>query len=169
MLRPRDGLLQRSSTRVRKNHQWLCPSWTDRDFNAHLGSLGGVRGTSNPNLQGILLSDIMDRHNLCAVCQCEWANGPLYTYVSGNSMTTVDYIFTSVNATSITSSCKTLPMTDLNLSDHLPLVAELTIEYPVQTQPDACNNHHPWLDWEQATKSEEINDYRGLWSNNCLS
>ena len=77
-------------------------------------------------------------------------------------MTTVDYIFASVNATSITSSCKTLPMTDLNLSDHLPLVAELTIEYPVQTQPDACNNHHPWLDWEQATKSEEINDYRGL-------
>ena len=111
MLRPRDGLLQRSSTRVRKNHQWLCPSWTDRDFNAHLGSLGGVRGTSNPNLQGILLSDIMDRHNLCAVCQCEWANGPLYTYVSGNSMTTVDYIFTSVNATSITSSCKTLTTT----------------------------------------------------------
>ena len=38
--------------------------------------LGGVHGTGNPNLQGILLSDIMDRHNLCAVSQCEWATGP---------------------------------------------------------------------------------------------
>ena len=57
--------------------------------------LGGVHGTGNPNLQGILLSDIMDRHNLCAVSQCEWATGPLHTYVSGNSMTTVDYIIAS--------------------------------------------------------------------------
>jgi len=48
------------------------------------------------------------------------------------------------------------------MSDHLPLVAELTAEYPVQTQPDTCTNHHPWLDWEQATKSGEINEYRQL-------
>lgn len=129
------------------------------DFNAHLGSLGGVRGTGNPNLQGILLSDIMDRHNLCAVSQCEWATGPLHTYVSGNSMTTVDYIIASLDATSIISSCKTLPMTDLNTSDHLPLSAELTIEYPVQAQPDT---RHPRLDWEQAVKSGEINEYRRL-------
>ena len=50
-------------------------------------------------------------------------------------------------------------MTDLNTSDHLPLAAELTIEYPVQTQPDTC---HPWLDWEQASKSGEINENRRL-------
>ena len=101
----------------------------------------------------------MDRHNLCAVSQCEWATGPLHTYVSGNSMTTVDCIIASLDATSIISSCKTLPMTDLNTSDHLPLAAELTIEYPVQTQPDTC---HPWLDWEQASKSGEINENRRL-------
>ena len=75
------------------------------DFNAHLGSLGGVRGTGNPNLQGILLSDIMDRDNLCAVFQCERATGPLHTYVSGNSMATVDYIIASLDATSTISSC----------------------------------------------------------------
>ena len=61
------------------------------DFNAHLGSLGGVRGTANPNLRGILLSDIMDRHYLCALSQCEWATA----HVSGNSMITVDYIIAS--------------------------------------------------------------------------
>ena len=47
----------------------------------------------------------------------------------------------------------------LNMSDHLPLVAELTAEYPVQTQPDTWTNHYPWLDLEQATKSGEINEY----------
>ena len=103
------------------------------DFNAHLGPLGGVCGSGNPNIQGILIADIMDRHNLCAVSQCEWATGPLHTYASGNSMTTVDYIIATVDyiiasldSTSIISSSVTLPMTDLNLSDHLPLVAELT-------------------------------------------
>ena len=50
-------------------------------------------------------------------------------------MTTVDYIIASPAATSITSSCKILAMTDLNTSDHLPLVVELAIECPVQTPP----------------------------------
>ena len=72
-------------------------------------------------------------------------------------MTTVDYIIASLDATSIISSCKTLPMTDLNTSDHLPLAAELTIEYPAQAQPDT---RHPRLDREQAIKSGEINEYR---------
>ena len=53
----------------------------------------------------------------------------------------------SIDATSIISSCKTLPMTDLSMPDHLPLVAELNIEYAVQTL-HACNNVPPWLDWE---------------------
>lgn len=131
------------------------------NFNAHLGPLGGVRGSGNPNIQGILLADIMDRHT-CAVSQCEWATGPLHTYASGNSMTTVDYIIASLNATSIISSCVTLPMTDLNLSDHLPLVAELTIQYPVRTKPNTVNNSCPWLDWEQANRSGEIYEYRRL-------
>ena len=73
-------------------------------------------------------------------------------------MTTVDYIIASLDATSIISSRKTLPMTDLSMSDHLPLVAELTIEYPVQTRPGTHNNPHSWLDWKQATKSGEINE-----------
>ena len=81
------------------NYKLLIPG----DFNAHLRSLGGVCGSGNPNVQGILLADIMDRHNLCAVSQCEWATGHLHTYASENSMTTVDYIIVSLDATSIIS------------------------------------------------------------------
>ena len=49
-------------------------------------------------------------------------------------MTTVDYIIATMDATSMVSSCKTLPMADLNTSDHLPLIAELAIECLVETQ-----------------------------------
>ena len=41
-------------------------------------------------------------------------------------MTTVDYIFADIDAISIILSCKSLPMTYLNISDHPPLIAELT-------------------------------------------
>jgi len=75
----------------------------------------------------------MDRHNLCAVSQCEWATGPHFTYVSGDLMTTVDYIFAYIDAISIILSCKSLPMTYLNMSDHPPLIAELTSKYQIQT------------------------------------
>ena len=96
----------------------------------------------------------MDRHNLCAVSQCEWATA----HVSGNSMITVDYTIASrCHLYNIIMS--TLLMTDLNTSDHLPVAAELTIEYPVQAQP---NTRHPRLDWEEAIKSGEINEYRQL-------
>ena len=68
-------------------------------------------------------------------------------------MTTVDYIVASLDAT---SSCKTLPMTDLSFSDPLHFVAELITEYPIQTEPNAGNSSYPWLDWEKANKSVEI-------------
>ena len=38
----------------------------------------------------------------------------------------------------------------------------MNAEYQVQTQPDVFNNLHPWVDWEQAIKSEEINEYSWL-------
>ena len=101
-----------------------------------------------------------------AYVQCPTVSGLLYPYtymyVSGNPMSTVDYIIASLDATSITSSCKTLAIIDLNTSDLLPLVAELAIECPVQIQLRTCNNTHPRLDWEQAIKSGEINEYRKL-------
>ena len=77
-------------------------------------------------------------------------------------MTTVDYIIASPDAISTISSCKTLPMNDLNMSDHLPLIAELSIERPAQTERNLRVNQHLQLDWEHATKSGEINEYRRL-------
>ena len=129
------------------------------DFNAHLGSLGGARGVGNPNAQGVLLLDLMSRLNLSAISLCEWATGPLHTYISGRTTTTIDYILASIDATSIVSSCKTLPMADLNTSDHLPLVADLSFNC---NSPAPHSNEQTRLDWVQANKTGEITEYRQL-------
>ncbi len=52
------------------------------DFNAHLGGLGGGRGTGDPNIQGILLQELMGSGNLSAVSLGRIASGPNYTYCS---------------------------------------------------------------------------------------
>ena len=41
--------------------QRVGPVLVGGDFNAHLGALGGVRGSREPNQQGVLLSDLLDR------------------------------------------------------------------------------------------------------------
>ena len=53
------------------------------DFNAHLGSMWGPRAHRSPNVQGILLGELLDRENLHAVSLSEFATGPSHTYCSG--------------------------------------------------------------------------------------
>ena len=96
------------------------------DFNAHLGSLGGPRGRGPANAHGVLLEEFMGRCSLSATSLCSWATGPVYTYVSGEVNTTVDYILADLEATShLISSCHTFPMSDMNSSDHLPIKVDL--------------------------------------------
>ena len=43
------------------------------------------------------------------------------------SRTTVDYIFVDAGAVSLMSSCRTLPVEDLNTSDHVPILANISL------------------------------------------
>ena len=63
----------------------------------------------------------MERCNLSAVSAGSLSSGPSFTYLSGDVQTTVDYIHADVEATSLMSDCRILPMDDLNTSYHLPL------------------------------------------------
>ena len=56
------------------------------------------------------------------------------------------YILMDVSATSLLQSCQTLPMDDLNTSDHLPIVA--SIECSVCTSPAGCSETKHVVDWE---------------------
>ena len=58
----------------------------------------GPRAHENPNIQGILLGEVLDRCKLHAVSLGEIVSGPSYTYLSGNTLTIVDYILSDVEA-----------------------------------------------------------------------
>ena len=73
--------------------QRLGPVLLGGDFNAHLGALGGVRGTGEPNQQGVLLADLLDRCEMYAPSLSSIAKGPSYTYRRSSEVrTTVDYV-----------------------------------------------------------------------------
>ena len=59
---------------------------------------------------------VMERCNLIAVSAGSLSSGPSFTYLSGDVQTTVDYILADVEATSLMSDCRILPMDDLNTS-----------------------------------------------------
>ena len=82
------------------------------DFNAHLGKTCGHRGMEDPNLQGVLLQEMMERTGLSAVSLGGMASGPEHTYCSSELevRTIVDYILMDVEATSMVSSCCTHTM-----------------------------------------------------------
>lgn len=71
------------------------------DFNAHLGTLGGTRGTGPSNAQGQLLMDLMCRTNLYATSLSDVATGPQYTFFNKDYHTVVDYCLLDTSAAHI--------------------------------------------------------------------
>ena len=55
------------------------------DFNAHPEKLGGPKGLGDPNVQGVLLNDLLDRCELNAV-----SSGAAHMYRCGSTIMTVD-------------------------------------------------------------------------------
>ena len=51
------------------------------DFNAHLGTLAGPRGTGTPNSRGLLLKQLIDRNSLFVASHSQQSFGPNYTYI----------------------------------------------------------------------------------------
>ena len=54
---------------------------------SHLGSLGGVRGSGVSNIQGVLVSEVIDRCDFNAVSLGSIATGSIFTYASGDTQT----------------------------------------------------------------------------------
>ena len=65
--------------RVVSESELLGPVIVLGDFNAHLGGYLGA-GASEPNVQGVLLQEVMERLQLSAVSLGSLASGPGYTY-----------------------------------------------------------------------------------------
>ena len=78
------------------------------NFNTHLGNLGGPNGNGNPNHQGLLLHQHVVKSDLYIATLAENAFGPGYTYSSGDTKTTIDYIMLDIDAASLLESCCTI-------------------------------------------------------------
>ena len=57
-----------------------------------------MKGLDDPNVQGVLVSEVMERCNLSAVSVGSLFSGPSFTCLSGDVRTTVDYILADVEA-----------------------------------------------------------------------
>ena len=118
------------------------------DFNAHLDQMWGPRGSSAANPQGLMVGDLLMGCDLYAASLSGCASGPNYTFHSGGNFSTVDYIFTDVEASSEIEKCWTHEEHPLNLSDHLPVTVILSGGGAVQQTQDS--DHGIKIDWTKA-------------------
>lgn len=121
------------------------------DFNAHLPTLNSITNT-----QGRLLSDLINHNSLYPVSCSSIATGPKYTYFSGQTTTTVDYILISSDLASHVSSCEILAQAPLNLFDHLPITTSICVQNlkHVQCQPTTTK-----INWSKASKDGSVHLY----------
>lgn len=87
--------------RITEESKQLGPTIIMGDFNAHLGTLGGPWGRGDPNSQGVLLHELLQRCDLFAASLSNHAEGPDYTFWRGDIRTTVDYVLMDIDAASI--------------------------------------------------------------------
>ena len=99
------------------------------DFNAHIAEVG-CNSVSNP--QGLALGDLIKRNNLFVA---PLDKGPGYTYCSGHTRTTVDYILVNQCASYLMTVSEVLEDHSLNTSDHLAVNAVMEVN-PILTWKD---------------------------------
>lgn len=129
------------------------------DFNAHLGYLGGTKGCDQqPNQQGLILKDHILDNDMFVASLSESAIGPVYTYVSGDVHTTVDYVMLDVCAASMMESCETLQEDVLNTSDHLPQT--VILKCAGERNADVETEMNNKIDWEKAEFTGLLVDYQ---------
>ena len=60
----------------------IGPTVIGGDFNAHLGLLGGPKGSGDPNVQGCLLDQLCKRNDMFVATLSTRASGPSYIHLS---------------------------------------------------------------------------------------
>ena len=128
------------------------------DFNAHLGTLGGVRGIGQPNQQGLLLQQLITRCDLYVLSLASLSQGPQYTFHNSELQTTVDYILVSHNTTEHIAKCFTHDSAPLNTSDHLPITAVLQLAHS-NVAPQEQLSHNK-INWSKAIGSTSLQNYQ---------
>ena len=104
------------------------------------------------NTQGRLLFELISRTDLFAVSLCQMSSGPSYTYFNSEHCTTVDNCFLDNHA----AQCTTLDYHPLNLSNHLPISANLDLISLSQIRSTTPSK----INWKKATLKGPIMTYQ---------
>ena len=131
------------------------------DFNAHLASLGGVRGHGSPNQQGFLLKQLLDHCELYVVSLSALSEGSSFTFWNSDSETMVDYIIASYDASCYIMSCLTHELSPLNCSDHLHTLCLITtLCLPTSTSPSLGPSPVTKINWDKAKNTGCLATYQ---------
>ena len=128
------------------------------DFNGHMGTSGGPRGTGPITKAGKVVYSFMERQNLFALNLMQGATGSLFTYIGHNGSSTIDYVMAPRHLSGYVARVHTGGYQALNTSDHLPIKAVLDIEMlPHSIEVDKCPNR---LKWDKLTPQEMAELYQ---------
>ena len=130
------------------------------DLNCHIGKLGGPISSSDPNHRGVQWMDLVHKHSLYILSLSTMATGPVHTFYSSRSSTTVDYALGNLSLSTILVSCRVEEDHPLNTSDHLPIVSKLNLS--LLTSSSTSLDHTPHLDWDSGRRQGRLSHYASL-------
>ena len=118
------------------------------DFNGDVGTAGGPRGTRNPTQRGRYVTNFFERHGFRAANMQADASGPVETFNSHNSSSTLDYIAVPEYLMGRISACSVSRWDALNTSDHTDV--RLTLHIDSKSKCDLKPNISGRIKWESA-------------------
>ena len=132
------------------------------DLNADPGSDGGPLATTPSNEQGRILLRYLAKWEFSSV-HLHTCSTPLthtYTSEAHNSVSTLDHLLAPAHLLPSFSSCFIIQDDPLNLSDHSPVCASLTILLsPTPPQPSQSSSSKLRPNWSKLSESELLLGY----------
>ena len=138
----------------------LSPLLLAGDLNCHIGKLGGPRSLADPNHRGVQWMELIDNHSLYIPSLSTLATGPVHTFHSNRSATTVDYVIGNLPLSTVLVSCRVEEDHPVNTSVHLPIVSKLNLS-SVSSSPTS-SDRAPRLDWDSGHSQGCISRYASL-------
>ena len=135
------------------------------DMNGDLGTSDGSHATTTINEQGRILSHYLKSWNFVSAHLHLNTETSSHTYESESNscISTIDHFLCPQHCLPFFSMCSTLSnlSTAANISDHIPLVSEVTV--PVQvSQLSANHSRGPTLNWKKLSDEEIKSTYTQL-------
>ena len=109
--------------------------------------LNGTRFQCPPNCRTINIEAVFATHDLFSLTSSTICSGPRYffdPYISGANRSLIDHVIISKSQSDIVRSCQILARTDINVSDHLPIITNLAIDSLCSDSVKQLSTRYKW-------------------------